>query len=406
MTDDRGGGADPSLGAFYACYLVGSLDPAMKGRSYVGFTVNPERRIRQHNGVIAAGARYTRRLRPCEMVLLVHGFPSKVQALQFEWAWQKPALSRAVREAARRLKVSDRSSSLANKTRLVMAMLHVSPWRNLPLRVHFLNPEYAKLAKDKCDAPPEHVEVSVGDMDALKRSVGGSFTDGKDLDDEKDDDDERDSRVVTVDGDSVSEMPSISGARRRCAACGGEGVRGVGARVACPRCDCVAHPRCMASILRQLCSVVPSRKHAGPGPQPLISRTLIPSGGPCPACGASLSWGAVVAAGRRTRAFAAVTHRAVTHRAVTHRHPPEDQNVPPAANVEATSTRRAEARAAHAARVAAWADASGDSLDDDAVDDSDVEEVYAPLAERLEARRRLGRNEDSRGAPGTSSRYR
>ena len=102
-----------------------------------------------------------------------------------------------------------------------------------------------------------------------------------------------------------------------------------------------------------------------------------------------------MAAGRRTRAFAAVTHRAVTHR-----HPPEDQNVPPAANVEATSTRRAEARAAHAARVAAWADASGDSLDDDAVDDSDVEEVYAPLAERLEARRRLGRNEDSRGAPG------
>ena len=101
MTDDRGGAVGPSLGAFHACYLVGSLDPARKGRSYVGFTVNPERRIRQHNGVLAAGARYTRRLRPCEMVLLVHGFPSKVQALQFEWAWQKPALSRAVRRRLR-----------------------------------------------------------------------------------------------------------------------------------------------------------------------------------------------------------------------------------------------------------------------------------------------------------------
>jgi structure-specific endonuclease subunit SLX1 len=188
MTDNRGGGAGPSLGAFHACYLVGSLDPSMKGRSYVGFTVNPERRIRQHNGVLASGAKYTRRLRPCEMVLLVHGFPSKVQALQFEWAWQKPALSRAVRDAARRLKVSDRSSSLANKTRLVMAMLHVSPWRNLPLRVHFLNPTYAKLARDKCDAPPEHVEISTGDMDALKHSVGGSFSDGKDLDDGEEED--------------------------------------------------------------------------------------------------------------------------------------------------------------------------------------------------------------------------
>ena len=41
MPDNRGGGAGPSLGAFHACYLVGSLDPSMKGRSYVGFTVNP-----------------------------------------------------------------------------------------------------------------------------------------------------------------------------------------------------------------------------------------------------------------------------------------------------------------------------------------------------------------------------
>ena len=74
-------------------------------------------------------------------------------------------------------------------------------------------------------------------------------------------------------------------------------------------------------------------------------------------------------------------------------------------DVDAVCTRRAEARAAHAARVAAWADASlDDSLDEDtavnddddtAVDDSDVEEAYAaPLAERLEAK--LGRN----GTPG------
>ena len=74
-------------------------------------------------------------------------------------------------------------------------------------------------------------------------------------------------------------------------------------------------------------------------------------------------------------------------------------------DVDAACTRRAEARAAHAARVAAWADASLDaSLDEDtavnddddtAVDDSDVEEAYAaPLAERLEAK--LGRN----GTPG------
>ena len=110
---------------FFGCYLVGSQNPAMKGRSYVGFTVNPPRRIQQHNGVLAAGARYTKRLRPCEMILVVHGFPSKVQALQFEWAWQKPRLSRAVREVAAKLGLSDRSSSLPNKIKLMMAMLHL-----------------------------------------------------------------------------------------------------------------------------------------------------------------------------------------------------------------------------------------------------------------------------------------
>jgi len=168
-------------GSFFGCYLVGSRNPAMKGRSYVGFTVNPARRIRQHNGVLASGARYTRRLRPCEMILVVHGFPSKVQALQFEWAWQKPRLSRAVRETAARLGVSDRSSSLPNKVRLVCAMLHVSPWRHLPLTVHFLSAEYRDFAREKCEPPPEHIPVVLGDMEDLRRAA--AF-------DEREDDDE------------------------------------------------------------------------------------------------------------------------------------------------------------------------------------------------------------------------
>lgn len=297
-------------GSFFGCYLVGSRNPAMKGRSYVGFTVNPARRIRQHNGVLASGARYTRRLRPCEMILVVHGFPSKVQALQFEWAWQKPRLSRAVRETAARLGVSDRSSSLPNKVRLVCAMLHVSPWRHLPLTVHFLSAEYRDFARDKCEPPPEHIPVVLGDMEDLRRAA--AF-------DERDDDDERDDAddgATMDDDDDASAEPSRSvsrsaATRARCAVCGdsladrhpardGTGVptgvprRG---RVGCPGCGARAHPSCLASRFFRAAADAA----AAEGKIPVPPRRLIPPRGTCPSCDRELSWGAAVAAGRRPR---------------------------------------------------------------------------------------------------------
>jgi predicted GIY-YIG superfamily endonuclease len=76
-------------GRFYCCYLLSSLAPASKNKAYIGFTVDPARRLRQHNGGITGGAKKTKRKgRPWEQVMVVYGFPSAFLARQFEWHWQ------------------------------------------------------------------------------------------------------------------------------------------------------------------------------------------------------------------------------------------------------------------------------------------------------------------------------
>ena len=55
--------------------------------TYAGVSPAPEKRLKKHNGVISGGAKYTTsKGSGWKHICLVKGFPTKIEALQFEWA--------------------------------------------------------------------------------------------------------------------------------------------------------------------------------------------------------------------------------------------------------------------------------------------------------------------------------
>jgi len=65
------------------CYLLTEGD---RGRlSYRGYTIDLVHRLRQHQGILAGGARYTKRFRQCRVLVYISGFTTKRSAQSFEW---------------------------------------------------------------------------------------------------------------------------------------------------------------------------------------------------------------------------------------------------------------------------------------------------------------------------------
>ena len=62
-------------------YVIKSLTT---GRTYVGATTDPKRRLRQHNGEIKGGAKNTRAFRPYKIVRIIGPISLQKEALKEE----------------------------------------------------------------------------------------------------------------------------------------------------------------------------------------------------------------------------------------------------------------------------------------------------------------------------------
>lgn len=141
------------------------MNPKYKGRTYIGYTVDPRRRIKQHNaGKDHGGAWKTSKRGPWNMVLIIHGFPNSTSALRFEWAWQHPQVSRRLKHVAKKKsnqKVFDYCLLVASE------MLNVGPWRRLPLTVRWLDYDFFQEYSSRI-SPPMHMPICCGKVASQK----------------------------------------------------------------------------------------------------------------------------------------------------------------------------------------------------------------------------------------------
>ena len=152
---------------FHAVYLLTSADPAKSTLTYIGYTVNPERRLRQHNGEITAGAFRTQKVgRPWRMELCIFGFPNKHVALQFEWNWQHPHLSCGLLRAKCQEMKGNVGQRWAYKAKLAILheLLQLSPWNKLSMTIFFIGH-----GKERYDSTLMHMRGSTPNKVRIKR---------------------------------------------------------------------------------------------------------------------------------------------------------------------------------------------------------------------------------------------
>uniref|UniRef100_A0A8R1DNQ8 Structure-specific endonuclease subunit slx-1 n=1 Tax=Caenorhabditis japonica TaxID=281687 RepID=A0A8R1DNQ8_CAEJA len=147
---------------FYGVYcLVSRSDrPCYKNRCYIGYTVDPNRRIMQHNGGRGkGGAKKTDSRGPWDMVCVIHGFPNHVAALRFEWAWQNPNVSKCIKEL--QLKKQRKETPLAYQIRIACELMRSKVFCRFALTFRWLITTEELPFPSTCP-PPDHTKLRYG----------------------------------------------------------------------------------------------------------------------------------------------------------------------------------------------------------------------------------------------------
>ncbi|KAH9903301.1 hypothetical protein C8Q73DRAFT_46632 [Cubamyces lactineus] len=274
---------DHCFPAFYACYLLKSVRTPRATATYIGSTPSPPRRIRQHNGEISQGAWKTKHNRPWIMQMIVHGFPSKLAALQFEWAWQHPHISRHLRDNdgnAMFTSSGGRIKYLNANVKVARSMVSSHPYNTWPLSVRLFTDEaekaWTKSGKDAAMPPLPPgliVTTELEGVDGKSGKTGSGRTGPIDV---------MDSRFTDEHLRKASTVLS-PGRRLRCSICR-ENIAHDDplATALCPAdaCRAVSHLACLSRRFLE--------------EQPSSSSDIIPRGGTCAECQTYVLWGDVI----------------------------------------------------------------------------------------------------------------